>query len=115
MHRGEKMQQAVRRFPLPPGNSRLFLDATQSAGQCGCGHTIHSQAEKLPSKTAFVKGAWSSARDFVGPLPEGGRVFINVYKNAYFGLVNPLSPEWTEKYSGPPPSDSGYLDLAHRV
>jgi hypothetical protein len=109
------MEPALWRFLLLPGNSRSFLAAAQGVGQCGCGYTNHSQAEKLPSKTVFVKGAWSSARDFVGPLPEGGRVFINIYKNAYFGLVNPLSPEWTEKYSGPPPSGSGCLALARRV
>ena len=36
----------------------------------------------------------------------------NVYSNQYFGLTYPLSPGWTEKYSGPPPSDSGYYVLA---
>ncbi|MFY9529979.1 MAG: hypothetical protein WBC04_24750 [Candidatus Acidiferrales bacterium] len=37
----------------------------------------------------------------------------NVYSNQYFGLTYTLSPEWAEKYSGPPPSDSGYYVLAH--
>jgi hypothetical protein len=36
----------------------------------------------------------------------------NVYRNQYFGLTYALSPDWTEKYSGPPPSDSGYYVLA---
>jgi hypothetical protein len=36
----------------------------------------------------------------------------DIYSNQYFGLTYTLSPDWTEKYSGPPPSDSGYYVLA---
>jgi hypothetical protein len=36
----------------------------------------------------------------------------NVYSNPYFGLTYTLSPDWLEKYTGPPPSDSGYYVLA---
>jgi hypothetical protein len=36
----------------------------------------------------------------------------NDYSNQYFGLAYTLSPDWIEKYSGPPPSDSGYYVLA---
>jgi hypothetical protein len=36
----------------------------------------------------------------------------NVYTNPYFGLTYALSPGWTEKFTGPPPSDSGYYVLA---
>jgi hypothetical protein len=68
--------------------------------------------EKLPTGVLLVKGAWSSASDSVTPVPEGGRMFHNGYTNQYFGLTYPLSPDWTQKYSGPPPSDSGYYVLA---
>src|SRR5229473_2166877 len=67
---------------------------------------------KVPTGVILVKGAWSSASDSVTPLPEGGSLTNNVYANPYFGLTYPLSSDWTEKYSGPPPSDSGYYVLA---
>ncbi|HXX70775.1 MAG TPA: hypothetical protein VEI55_00670 [Candidatus Acidoferrum sp.] len=60
----------------------------------------------------LVKGAWSSASDEATPVPEGGRLANRVYSNPYFGLTYPLSSDWTETYSGPPPSDSGYYVLA---
>jgi hypothetical protein len=83
-------------------------DAAQSAGDS----STNPQAMKVPTGVILVKGAWSSASDSVTPLPEGGKVANNVYSNQYFGLTYNLSPDWTEKYSGPPPSDSGYYVLA---
>jgi hypothetical protein len=68
--------------------------------------------KKLPTGVILVKGAWASASDSVTPLPEGGKVSNHVYSNPYFGLTYALSPDWAEKYSGPPPSDSGYYVLA---
>jgi len=59
-----------------------------------------------------MKGAWSSASDSVTPVPEGGSVNNSVYNNPYFGLRYTLASPWTQKYSGPPPSDSGYYVLA---
>ena len=59
----------------------------------------------------MVKGAWASASDSVTPLPEGGSVADNVYTNKYFALTYVLPPSWTQKYYGPPPSDSGYYVL----
>ena len=89
-----------------------LLARTQGAPQSGGDFSNNPQAKKLPAGTLLVKGAWSSASDSVTPLPEGGRVANNVYTNPYFGLIYTLSPDWTEKYSGPPPSDSGYYVLA---
>ncbi len=86
--------------------------AVQCAPQSGGDFSSNSDAKKLPTETILVRGAWSSASDTSTPLPEGGRVSRDIYKNAYFGLAYPLSPGWTEKYSGPPPSDSGYYVLA---
>ncbi len=67
---------------------------------------------KVPSGVILVKGAWSSASDSVTPLPEGGSVTNNVFKNEYFGIRYPLPSGWTQRYEGPPPSDSGRYVLA---
>jgi hypothetical protein len=89
-----------------------LLPSAQSAPQSGGDFSSNPQPKKLPTETILVKGAWSSASDSVTPLPEGGRVANHVYTNQYFDLTYALSPEWTEKYTGPPPSDSGYYVLA---
>jgi hypothetical protein len=67
---------------------------------------------KVPKGVILVKGAWSSASDSTTPLPEGGSVANNVYANQYFGMTYPLPVDWTEKYKGPPPSDTGRYVLA---
>jgi hypothetical protein len=89
-----------------------LLPSAQGAPQSGGDFSDNPQAKKLPTGVLLVKGAWSSASDSVTPVPEGGRVAKNVYSNPYLGLSYALSPGWTEKYSGPPPSDSGYYVLA---
>jgi hypothetical protein len=60
----------------------------------------------------LVKGAWSSSSDNSTPVPEGGRVEAGLYRNDYFGISYALSAHWTQRYHGPPPSDSGYFVLA---
>lgn len=90
----------------------VLSGAVQGTPQSGGDFSSNPDAKKLPTETILVKGAWSSASDTSTPLPEGGRVSKNIYANTYFGLAYPLSPDWTEKYSGPPPSDSGYYVLA---
>jgi hypothetical protein len=67
---------------------------------------------KLPTGSILVKGAWASASDSVTPLPEGGTVTNNIFGNQYFGITYPVPEGWTEKYKGPPPSDSGRYVLA---
>ncbi len=94
------------------GLSISLLARAQGAPQSGGDFSNNPQATKLPTEVILVKGAWSSASDSVTPLPEGGKVANSVYANPYFGLTYPLSSDWTEKYSGPPPSDSGYYVLA---
>jgi len=66
----------------------------------------------VPSGVILVKGAWSSASDSVTPVPESGGVTNNVFRHQYFGMTYPLPKDWTEKYKGPPPSDSGRYVLA---
>ncbi|HSY50871.1 MAG TPA: hypothetical protein VLC46_18855 [Thermoanaerobaculia bacterium] len=70
---------------------------------------------QLPTNTILVKGAEPSASDAKTPLPETGRIADNVYENRYFGFSYPLSSDWSEPYSGPPPSDSGTYVLGEFV
>ncbi|HEV7426207.1 MAG TPA: energy transducer TonB [Thermoanaerobaculia bacterium] len=62
---------------------------------------------KLPTDVILVKGAVPSASDHSTPIPEGGAVRKDLYRNDYFGLSYALPAGWFEKYNGPPPSDSG--------
>jgi protein TonB len=70
---------------------------------------------KVPSGVILVKGAWPSASDSVTPLPEDGNVTNNVFDDKYFGITWQLPQDWTEKYKGPPPSDSGRYVLTQIV
>ena len=65
-----------------------------------------------PAGAILVKGAWSSAAGTSNPLPEDGAVANGKYDNAYFGLEYTIGADWTQRYEGPPPSDSGYYVLA---
>jgi len=67
---------------------------------------------KVPAGVILVKGAWSSASDSVTPVPEEGNITRGVFSDTYFGITYKLPPGWTEKYEGPPPSDSGSYVLA---
>jgi hypothetical protein len=106
------MQISFARIFVLLGVSICLLARAEGAPQGGGDFSSNAEARKLPTGTILVKGAWSSASDSVTSVPEGGRVANNVYGNKYFGLTYPLSPDWIEKYSGPPPSDSGYYVLA---
>jgi hypothetical protein len=66
----------------------------------------------VPKDTIIVKGAWSSASDSTTPVPEGGAVTNNVYTNRYFGITYALPPDWTQKFTPPPPSETGNYVLA---
>ncbi len=94
------------------GFSISLLARAQGAPQSGGDFSNNPQPNALPSDIIVVKGAWSSASDSVTPVPEGGRVAKNVFSNRYFGFTYTLSPDWTQMYFGPPPSDSGYYVLA---
>jgi len=85
----------------------------QSAPKNGGDFSNNTQPlTKVPAGVILVKGAWSSASDSVTPVPEGGNVSNNVFRDAYFGMAYTLPADWTEKYKGPPPSDSGRYVLA---
>ncbi|MFZ0771071.1 MAG: hypothetical protein WCA49_03940 [Candidatus Sulfotelmatobacter sp.] len=83
-----------------PKNGGDFSDVTQPV-------------TKVPTGVILVKGASPSASDSMTPLPEGGSVANNAFSDQYFGMGYALPPDWTEKYQGPPPSDTGRYVLAH--
>jgi hypothetical protein len=66
----------------------------------------------VPAGLILVKGAWSSAAGTLSSVPEDGTVSLGRYDNAYFGLEYAVGSDWTQRYQGPPPSDSGYYVLA---
>jgi hypothetical protein len=85
----------------------------QNANRTGGDFSNNTQPQiKVPEGVILVKGAWASASDSVTPLPEGGSVTNGIFSNRYFGLTYVLPKDWTEKYKGPPPSDSGRYVLA---
>jgi hypothetical protein len=86
---------------------------SQNASPSGGDFSNNTQpTTKVPTGVILVKGAWSSASDSVTPLPEDGNVTNNVFSDQYFGMTYALPSDWTEKYKGPPPSDSGRYVLA---
>jgi hypothetical protein len=89
---------------------------SQDSPQSGVGSFNDPQhMKKVPTGVILVKGAWSSASDSATPLPEDGNVANNVFNDKYFGMSWALPPDWTQKYTGPPPSDSGRYVLAQIV
>jgi hypothetical protein len=106
------MYSVLRSFLALFGLSASLLAAARGVPQSGGDFSSDPQAKKLPTETILIKGAWSSASDTMTAVPEGGRIAKNVYSNAYFGFTYALSGNWAEKYSGPPPSDTGYYVLA---
>jgi hypothetical protein len=71
-----------------------------------------AQPGPMPAGLILVKGAWSSAAGTLSSLPEDGMISNGRYDNAYFGLQYAVGSSWTQRYQGPPPSDSGYYVLA---
>ncbi|HET7870973.1 MAG TPA: hypothetical protein VFL42_00565 [Terriglobales bacterium] len=65
----------------------------------------------LPTDVILVKGAVASATDPITPVPESGAITERVYTNKYFRMSFPLPPGFVQKFTGPPPSDSGYYVL----
>src|SRR5579871_805630 len=69
-------------------------------------------SKAVPKDTIIVKGAWYSASDSTTPIPEKGTVANSVFTDPYFGITYPLPAGWQQKFSGPPPSDTGSYVLA---
>jgi hypothetical protein len=91
-------------FPPAP------LPAAQEAGAVSA--SAAASLKRVPAGTLIVKGAWSSASDTTTPVPEAGTLVGHLYRNPYFGLELPLAAGWTQRYQGPPPSDTGHYVLA---
>ena len=66
----------------------------------------------VPKDTIIVKGAWSSASDSTTPVPEAATLTNNVFTNQYFGITYPVPLGWIQKFTPPPPSESGSYVLA---
>jgi hypothetical protein len=112
------MHSGFSRFLVVLTPAVLFLALGQSARPQNTpknggdfSNNTHSTT-KVPTGVILVKGAWSSASDSVTPVPEGGSVTNNVFRDQYFGMTYALPKDWAEKYKGPPPSDSGRYVLA---
>jgi Gram-negative bacterial TonB protein C-terminal len=96
------------------GLAALVLTVLPAFGQSAVSNgdpSAQHVKKKVPEHVILVKGAWSSTNDST-PVPEGGTVNHDVYRNQYFGISYPLPPDWVQKYSGPPPSDTGSYVLA---
>jgi hypothetical protein len=107
-----QLRTAIFQIAAILGVSSLFLVPAYALPQNGGDFSQNTGGKKLPTGVILVKGAWSSSSDSTTPIPEGGRVVNHSYTNDYFGLTYPLSADWIQKFSGPPPSDSGYYVLA---
>lgn len=98
-----------------------LLAAGQSAEQQDSSKNTDSNTNnprsvtKVPQGVILVKGAWPSASDSVTPLPEDGNVNNNIFNDRYFGMTWTLPQNWFQKYTGPPPSDSGRYVLAQII
>jgi hypothetical protein len=66
----------------------------------------------IPAGVILVKGAWSSAAGSSRALPEESVISRDRFDNAYFAVSYRFSPDWTQRYEGPPPTDAGYYVLA---
>lgn len=87
-------------------------EASADNPQQGGDFSSNPNAAKVPQNVILVKGAEPSVSDASTPVPEGGTVTEKAFIDAYFGLAYQLPPGWSQKYVGPPPSDSGYYVLA---
>jgi hypothetical protein len=77
--------------------------------------TITNPTVVAPKDTILVRGAVPSASDGVTPVPEAVAIKDNILTDKYFKLSYALPAGWTQKFSGPPPSDSGHYTLAEFV
>ena len=110
------MQSGFSRFLIVIASCPLLLTwvhttVAQTAPKNGGDFSSNAQAvpesAKVPQGVILVKGAWSSTSDSSVPDPEDGNVVGDTFRDPYFGLTYRLPKDWTEKYKGPPPSDSG--------
>ncbi|HEV2991339.1 MAG TPA: energy transducer TonB [Candidatus Angelobacter sp.] len=106
--------QSIQSVPsaLPPPPNPPAESAPQKNGGDFSSVTNPDPTKVVPKDTIIVKGAWYSASDTTTPLPEGATVANSVFTNQYFGITYPLPANWQQKFTGPPPSDTGSYVLA---
>jgi hypothetical protein len=96
-------------IPIQPDSS--MIGASMNGGDFST--VTHPKPEQVvPKDTIIVKGAWSSASDSTTPLPEAAALTNNVFTDPYFGITYPLPPGWIQKFTPPPPSETGSYVLA---
>jgi hypothetical protein len=108
--------QSIQSVPLqnsPTQNTPAQNAPSQSPNGGDFSTNTHPGAEGIvPKDTILVKGAWSSASDSTTPLPESAVLANNVFTDQYFGIAYPLLSGWIEKFTPPPPSETGSYTLA---
>ncbi len=108
--------QMIQSVPTQNAPAQPVPQSAPQSGQKNGGDfsdVINPDPKKVvPKDTIIVKGAWSSASDSITPVPEGGAVTNNVFTNQYFGISYALPPDWTQKFTPPPPSETGNYVLA---
>lgn len=107
-----KFGSAVSALILGASLLAIAQDSPPDGAQQGGDFSSNPNATKVPQNVILVKGAGPSASDSSTPVPEGGMVTEKAFLDAYFGMAYQLPPGWSQKYVGPPPSDSGYYVLA---
>ncbi len=107
------IRRASARLAAPVVLSLACFVLAQGAFQGASSHSSqNAQPKALPKNTILVKGAAPSATDSVTPVPESGTLADSLYSSKYFRLQYALPSGWSQVYSGPPPSDTGYYVLA---
>lgn len=106
--------QSIQPVQDTPVQNTPAQNAPVSSANGGDFSTVtHPKPEGIvPKDTIIVKGAWSSASDSTTPLPEAAAVTNNVFTDQYFGITYPLPSGWLQRFTPPPPSDSGRYVLA---
>jgi hypothetical protein len=107
-----KLAWAITVFTLATSLLALGQDAPADNVPQGGDFSNNPNATKVPQNVILVKGAEPSASDAGTPVPEGATVNEKAFLDPYFGMAYQLPAGWTQKYLGPPPSDSGYYVLA---
>ena len=107
-----KFGSAVSALILGASLLAVAQDSPSDGAQQGGDFSSNPNPTKVPQNVILVKGAEPSASDSSTPVPEGGKVTEKAFLDAYFGMAYQLPAGWSQKYVGPPPSDSGYYVLA---
>ncbi len=112
---GQSIQPApISNKPLqnaPAQNASVQPASSRNGGDFS--NVTNPQPEGIvPKDTIIVKGAWSSASDSITPLPEAAALTNNVFSDQYFGISYPLPSGWLQKFTPPPPSETGSYVLA---